>query len=412
MPLPISSQTYIHNPLVGVQAARAGKEVGSPLSNFVDNLFGGFEKGVKIQQGLQEIEFAPREQARKDRAAALNEQRLTLDEAKEERLTNQQEWEQDFKAEELEIKRSDLRRKQDKTAADINKINATAALKSQQQAEQTLIEHAVTDAAVNGSLDSMAGIVTGEDTRRRAALVQELTTGGKGGKNRALSQRAVENIEDAVAGGKLTPKENIAFGSFLRTVEHAKNITPERELIEMQSKDWVNELGPLPAPGSELSWGKDKDGNVHIFELPKGKDARIKTDWHPLAIIPNDSEKKFKQLGVLSRFAGHMNKQARIERQIQESVRQVAQRQAQQQQLPDQQERPVKTSRAETAKLSIEQQRKRTAARKRIVELATEEGRQQAKRDKGMKNMRNQTIATAAGPILQPIVKPVLDAID
>lgn len=330
MPLPISSQTYIHNPLVGVQAAQSGASVGSPFSNFVEGIFSGAEKGVKIQQGLQELELAPREQARKERATTIDEQRAALEQVREDRLANQQDFEQSFKTEELNIKRDESKNKQDLTSARIRNLQAKTALASQKQAESNIIDGALNDLIIDGSSDSLDAILANSQGRTRGKLLEKIIT------DRERGPAVANRIEDVLAEGRVNGETASRLSSFLRSLETGRDISTSREIAEAGAPILLGTIGARPREGAKVNMRKMKDGGFEVIEIPKNGN-RVQ-----LGVIPAETDPKTMQ-AVFPAIAAH-NRMVDIQRELAKSVSQVATAQVQQKQLQPQQELPTKIS--------------------------------------------------------------------
>jgi hypothetical protein len=332
MPLPISAQTYIPNPLIGIKAEEAGKSVGSPFSNFTEGLFSGVKSGIEIQQGLQQLEMAPREQARKERQTTLDEQRFGLEERKEERLINAEEFEQDYKTQELDIKRDELQIKRDDTDNKIRIAQAKASLAAQNQAQTNIMDGVMNDVIINGSVDSFDAFwANPKNARSKGKFIDKLATDKTG-----RAQGFIEKIEDAIAEGQVGPETAISLDSFLRTVEYAKNMNPARERVAANQDLIGGILGALPEKDSRLKIER-KGEDYKVFEIPRhGKQIE-------LATVPIGSDPK--EIAAVYKFEAAFNKKQRIDAKIADSVKQLAKAKAANRATEDQPTAPVKIAR-------------------------------------------------------------------
>lgn len=413
MPLPISARTYMPNPLIQVDATKAGASVGSPFSNFVEGVFSGAKEGIGIQKGLQELELAPREQARRERQTTIQEQRLELSNRQEDRLQGAQEFEEDYKTQTLGIKRDEVQIKRDTTDAKIRKKRADTALAAQKQAETNIIGGAVDDLIVDGSVDSIDAILADPNKRMRGKLLEKII------KDPERGGAVAERLEDAISEGRVNRDTMNRLNSFLRSLEYGKNISTSQEIAEAGAPILVSTLGARPRKDSLLKIDdserkQDPNSPMKVFEIDSNGGKSF------LGVIPPETEPKTMQ-ALYPAMSAH-NRMVQMQRQLSRSIQQTAEIQNQQQQLGEQPDQPTKISRtpaqrvglknlaqtdvdnetAQAAKQSPAQVRKRQAALERIRKRTNPEAIAGEQKKQALK-----TIGRA-----MPVVGPLVDLID
>lgn len=332
MPLPVSSQTYIHNPLVGVEARVAGTKVGmetSPFANFVSGIFTGAEKTTKIQEGLQELQLRPQEME-------LKKQQVANEAVKEERLAVAAENTQDYRNALLDIKQQQVDVSRDRLSNQLSKTRAGEHLKAQKQADDNVTQGAIDSLIVDGSVDSIDGILADSKNRStRSLLLSKLA------KDPTLGPATAQKIEDAIANGQVTGASAQRLSSMLDTLKYAKNINTSQEKADAGVPLLVQRLGVAPSRDSLVDAVKTKDGAYEIYEI---KPNKIK---EKIGVLVETTDPREVQ-AILPALAAHnrvVNMNRNMREGIQKSVSQVATTQAQTQST--QEEQPVKVQKTQ-----------------------------------------------------------------
>jgi hypothetical protein len=324
MPLPISAQTYIHNPLTEAKATEIGKGVGSPFANFAEGLLSGVERGVDVAGKIQALELAPLEQERKNKATELAERESDLNQVKEDRLANNQEFEQDYKKKELEIKRLDLKRKQDLTTSQISNNNTRAAINSQNQARSNLVQGSLDELFTRGNVDSIVGIL--EDRTPGAPRLRDDL------RNKVIKDypETAEKLEEMIGAGKVSTESAARIQSFLGTLDHVKNIQVAERINEKDAVPlYLKHLKVVPDDNDFVDILKDDGNYKFIAKDSKGIEKLI-------GVLPAETD--LQTLFLLHQANNAHNNVVRQRRALTKSVEQVAEAKAMRDQLPNDQE--------------------------------------------------------------------------
>lgn len=336
MPLPISATTYQHNPLTGVKAEQAGKEIGSPFSNFVEGLFSGAKQGLQIAGAVQELQFAPREQERKDKRLQLDEIQTKAALKREKRLADQAELERDYKERSLDIRERGLDIRQDKNAASIRRMDARSALAAQEQAKSNIVNGAIDNLITNGNPDPLIGILKQDGPILRTPLYDTVVN------DKVLGPAVVQRFERAIAEGRVKPQDARRVQDFIQTLGHAKSISTTQELLKFAKPVFARSLGAVPGVGNKVTFRKknknDPASNWEFFEfLPDGSKRALGT-------LPADVDPK--QLHALNLSINTQNWDYEMRQGLRKAIEQTAEVRAQEQTADNaQQELPAKISR-------------------------------------------------------------------
>ena len=336
MPLPISAASYQPNPLIEVQATQMGKETGSKFSNIVDGLFEGAQKSINIQKGMQEIQMAPLEQERKNQASIRDAQKLELEKKKEDRLAQGQEFEQDYKNRELDIKKDEYQVKRDKADSTIRNTGYRAAVAAQDQARENITQGVVDQNLTYGNSDPLISILkdnTPEGRRQRQAIR------GWAIKD-AAGQRLVDNLQDGMENGTIRAEDIPAIQSFLATIDPHKNITTAQELAKKAPGIYYGTLGAVPEKDAEVTMIHDKVNGQFKF-IQKRADGTS----DPFAVAPDTMDPD--KLYAIYQANNAVGQVARQRKRLSDSIAKVAELKAAQQGLPDQQEAPAQRTKTD-----------------------------------------------------------------
>lgn len=333
MPLPVSSQVYIHNPLTEARAAQIGKDVGSPLGNFLGGLTSGFSQGVDIAQGLQQLELAPEEQERKNSATRIDQQRLQLDQQRESRLDQNQEFEQDYKTQELDIREKEMIIRRDRADSQIRNKDAATSLAMQKQARSNITDEAVNQIAARGNPDPLLAILQDPDLRNLSSLTEKLA------KDPAKGQSVVDGISDAKINGRIPVEMMPAVDRFLSNLDHAKNINVADREAERMIPVWSSHLHAVPDIDSKVKMEIIKNGDSSDFKWTEIlKDGREK----PLGKLPGYADPKI--IEKLYQAQNAKNRQAEERKALRDAVARSSREKAARRETAGQQELPTKIS--------------------------------------------------------------------
>lgn len=216
MPLPVSATSFLPNPLVQVDARRAGFELGtksSGFANFVTGAFQGAETTLGLIDRVQQIEARPREEARREREADLREERFELEKRREERSADQfdrrldldeRKFETDtgFESEKINLRRKELAIRASTAAVNNRKAAREAGIENsivqlEQGNPDSLLAEFQQDAGLTGRLllDNSKG--SKERRRRAQSAISSFMQSGNGTElQRERLRQVSENLED------------------------------------------------------------------------------------------------------------------------------------------------------------------------------------------------------------------------
>ena len=344
MPLPVSAKSFLPNPLVSIDAERAGFDIGqrsNNFANFVSGAFQGASTTAGIIEQVQRIEGRPREEARRDRQLKLEEQRFELSKEREARqgVQDDRNFELNTERIELERERINLRRR------DLAIQASEAAVKNRTIAREVGVENSIVQLE-NGNPDSLIAEYS-ENPGQAGKLLLDNSKGSKGRRARAQSaissylqsdngtedqrQRLAqisENLEDQRYLIDNAEKTSAAFSAL-----SSNHIPAEADQLVLVTREKRNGVGLEP---------KDQFQDVvRVFDQDGKQTYSISEDTLRRRGLSDDRIETV--LGASQRIQEYQRRQQKA---IEKPLAQLAEARAKQQGQPVQQEQPVKTQRA------------------------------------------------------------------
>jgi len=200
MPLPISSQTYMPNPLLVPEAKQAGLNYGQDIiSGIIDSAQGA----ANVVSTIQDIQMKPeklemeKQQVQNElQKTRIQQQALEINQKKEQRLGEQFQIQQDLRQDQFDLRQKEYDLKLRRYGDKVRNANLDASVGLGKQKEKQLFDNVLSEYYNNGNTDALTGFMGDSSTpagrRRQAAFVDYLTAE----KNMAVSSQVMSRMRD------------------------------------------------------------------------------------------------------------------------------------------------------------------------------------------------------------------------
>lgn len=318
MPLPINSQVYMPNPLIGIQAERYGFEQGresSAFANIVNGVFKGAatvgdmmaqQTQMEVMQQQADFQYGPEAEELRERKQADDEKRTQIAEAQQRTAARSQEWQEKYQSRYLDLYGQ-------RTAASNARRSATESIKAQKEKEQIAYD-TVMGGFFEGDLSGFMGVMDGGDTpqeqhRNRSRFTTKLM------EDEELGQAALGKAEELLATNTISPQERKALEDMVKTMGWSSKFQTQGELAKKEAATLAGLIKAVPEIGPEYDAVSRSDGKrdfIDVFQIKDGKRTRIGV----FNAGPGTEDK----VTDLYNSVNALNAQARIVRESLESV--------------------------------------------------------------------------------------------
>lgn len=271
MPLPVSAQSYLPNPLLGNQAHQQGLSYGQGA---VQGFLNAAQSTFNIAQTAQEISMAPekldlerRRVETGENAQTDSERRTDIMDIAEERQSREQDWREVYQGESLDMQWEQNTIRREEIASAERRARIHAAGRSSASAEKSHFEGVASSYLLDGDIDSLYGemgdISTPEGRHRRSKFV---TTAGR---SKQFAEALVNKAEDDLASGRVVePEQRQILQDMSRQVSLFANVQNTAEKAEKSRQFLEGDLGFAPLTrGRRYTPEKDPSGGYHVWEL-------------------------------------------------------------------------------------------------------------------------------------------------
>lgn len=232
MPLPISSRTFIPNPLTGVQAEQAGFAQGKQTSDFANIAQGAFQ-GIEFSQGIKDRESV--RDAREAQVQQGQQQQQLREEQFEfnQGVAQQQLGQKDRQLDLQEQRQADLRA--DRLATQ-SRLSANAAIDKKNSIRDAEYNVAMNQLIAHGNPDAFIGLVS--DSGKLGGVLSRAAKDDP-----AFRQEAVKSLEDAITSGRIRPEQLPQAQAALRTLSASPEVSSSAEQRERSAEAIHRETG-------------------------------------------------------------------------------------------------------------------------------------------------------------------------
>lgn len=267
MPLPVSSQTYMPNPLLYAQASQAGLDYGQDIvSGMLDsaqsaaNIVGTVQdigmKPEKMEMERQKIGQDDRRLDQDDKRIGLQERQVSVQEEAEDRLLAQQGLDAGFKQQQLDIQRDRLKR-----------AGVSQGIAAQKRADKELFDGLagdfILDRNVEGIMGSLGDVSTPSGRRRQAKFLNQLLD------DKEIAQGFVNTAEEALANDNLNGQQRKFLEDQVKYLSMHSKVVAQSELAQKGAELLRSQMGLNIEKGEELDYRKDPNSDDYLVRSRK-----------------------------------------------------------------------------------------------------------------------------------------------
>jgi len=236
MPLPISSNVFIPNPLTPIRAAESGFNIGKQSSDFA-NITEGVFKGIGFVDQLATNQNNRDNNTQRTEIAEQQRQQQAQNDAFNQQLNTRKTDQIDTRIANEEQRTRDIRANNIATDARIRSNNA---IRRKEEVENAELQSSLSGLLADGNPDSFIALTN--DPQKRGKVLTALMDK----ENRGLAQKAVEQLRADIINGKVPPESLPEAKVALKTLESSPDVKSINDVTKASADTVFKTTGFTP----------------------------------------------------------------------------------------------------------------------------------------------------------------------